>query len=92
MKPQRGDILVSNRSATLDHDVSFVPEPPHLTRENRTRAVGVASRLARDRQVDLWITENLRNFLLLECHRRAAQGMAPVDRAGADQSPAPVGR
>lgn len=76
MVPKTGDVLISNRRASVDHDLSIVPAPPHLTCPSRDAAVAAARDLAASRQVDVWITEDQSHFLHLESYRdrRAAAG------------------
>jgi hypothetical protein len=69
--PRPGDILISNPSATVEHDISIVPEPPHVTCPNQTQAVTRARELARERQVDVWLTEDYRHFMKIITNRPA---------------------
>jgi hypothetical protein len=82
MMPQPRDVLVSNRSASLEHDVSIVPEPPHLMCGNRQAALARGRELAETLRVDLWLTEDHTHFMLIASHREL-----PVEgsrRSGAD--------
>jgi hypothetical protein len=60
--PQDGDVLVARAGATGQYSVAVVPEHPHLQYERRSRAMEGAWRLARDRAVDAWLTEDLIHF------------------------------
>lgn len=71
MNPQTGDILVSNRTATTDHEVSVVPEKPQYVYPNHRTAVAEAHELARARAVDVWLTEDHTHFLKLGTYRGA---------------------
>jgi hypothetical protein len=70
MKPRAGDVLVSNRTATLEHDVSIVPAAPDLVCPNHDSAVGLAREMAKDRGVDAWLTEDHTHFLQIAAHRQ----------------------
>jgi hypothetical protein len=72
MLPQAGDILVSNRSATTDHDVSIVPNRAERVYPNHKAAVARAHELAQARQVDVWLTADHTHFLKLGSYRREA--------------------
>ena len=72
MLPQPGDILVSNRSATTDHDVSIVPRRAHWVYPNHSAAVAEAHELAKARQADVWLTEDHTHFLKLASYRPEA--------------------
>jgi hypothetical protein len=69
MTPQRGDVLVSNRTATLEHDLSIVPEKPDLILPNHDSAVALAREMARDRSVDAWLTEDQTHFMKIATYR-----------------------
>lgn len=70
MKPQPDDVLVSNRAATLDHDLSIVPHAPHVECPSRTAALARGRELAEARQVDLWVTDDHTHFVLVAAYRR----------------------
>jgi hypothetical protein len=72
MLPQVGDILVSNRSATTDHDVSIVSDRAAHVYPNHATAVARAHELAEARQVDVWLTEDHTHFLKLGSYKREA--------------------
>jgi hypothetical protein len=67
--PADGDILVSNPTATLEHEIAIVPAPPHMVCATHDEAVTWAKRLARERQVDAWLTEDLTHFLRIGSYR-----------------------
>ena len=67
--PRDGDILVSHPTASLVRQIAIVPAPPHVTCGTYNQALEWARRLARERGVDAWLTEDLRNFLPLASFR-----------------------
>lgn len=69
MVPRGGDVLVSNPTATVEHTVSIVPAPPDLICPNHDAAIGKAHELARDRHVDVWLTEDHTHFLKIASYR-----------------------
>ena len=69
MVPQNGDVLVSNRTATVEHEISIVPDRPDLVCRNHNTAVAKAHELGRARQVDVWLTEDHTHFLKLASYR-----------------------
>ena len=68
--PQDGDILVSNPTATVEHDIAIVPHPPHITCPNHDRGVAEARQLAEELKVDAWLTEDNCHFLRIAAYRR----------------------
>lgn len=73
MVPQNGDVLVSNRSATVEHDVSVVPNPAEMVCPTHDSAVAKAHELAKARGVDVWLTEDHTHFLKLCSYREVGQ-------------------
>jgi hypothetical protein len=69
-RPQVGDVLVSKSPATVDHRISFVPHPPHITRPNHDRAVKEGLELAAHHKLDAWLTEDNCHFLCVGTFRR----------------------
>ena len=69
MHPQSGDVLVSTRSARVEHDISIVPKPSHLTCATYDSAVARARELAGELAVDAWLTEDFTHFLLIASFR-----------------------
>jgi hypothetical protein len=67
--PQTGDVLVSNVTATLEHDISIVPNDPHLSCATHNIAVAAARELAEKLGVDAWLTEDHTHFLRLATYR-----------------------
>jgi hypothetical protein len=76
MTPRKGDVLVSNRKATLVHDLSIVPERPDLSCPNHDSAVGLAREMAKDRGVDAWLTEDQTHFMKIATFRREERMVA----------------
>ena len=69
MIPQHGDVLVSNPTATIEHDVSIVPSPPDTVCPNHDAAVTKAHEVAKSRQVDVWLTEDHIHFMKIASYR-----------------------
>lgn len=69
MHPRDGDVLVSNPTATLEHQISIVPAQPHIVCATHNVAVAKARELARTQHVDAWLTDNHTHYLLLASWR-----------------------
>ena len=67
--PQDGDVLVSNPTATVEHEIGIVPSPPHLTCANHDQAVAEGRQLAKHLKVDAWLTEDNTHFLRIATYR-----------------------
>ena len=67
--PQDGDVLISNPTATIEHDICIVPQPPHLTCANHDQAVAEGRQLAKELKVDAWLTEDNRHFMRIATYR-----------------------
>jgi hypothetical protein len=67
--PQDGDVLVSNPTATVEHDICIVPHPPHLTCESLDRALAAGRELAEELKVDAWLSEDHRHVLRIGTYR-----------------------
>lgn len=67
--PQDGDILVSNPTATVEHEIGIVPRRPHITCANYDQGVAEARQLAKELAVDAWLTEDNRHFLRIGQYR-----------------------
>jgi hypothetical protein len=70
--PHNGDVLVSRPTARVEHEISIVPRPPHLTCATHDQAIAQGSELAERLQVDVWLTEDHRHFLRVAAFRRDA--------------------
>ncbi len=68
--PQDGDVLVSNTSATLEHVICVLPQPPHLTCANHNEAVTQGRELAQRLAVDAWLTEDHYHFIPIGSFRK----------------------
>ena len=68
-RPQDGDVLVSNPTATVEHEICVVPHPPHITCANHDRAVAEGRQLAEQLKVDAWLTEDNYHFLRIATFR-----------------------
>jgi hypothetical protein len=86
--PQDGDVLVSNPTATVEHEIYIVPGALHVTCANHDRAVTEGRRLAETLKVDAWLTEDHSHFMRIAAYRQSAQGSpgsgitGDVNRAG----------
>jgi hypothetical protein len=69
-RPRDGDVLVSNPTATVEHEIGIVPRPPHVTCRNHDRAVAEGRRMAEELEVDAWLTEDHCHFLRIASYRR----------------------
>jgi 1,4-alpha-glucan branching enzyme len=69
-KPQDGDVLVSNPTATVEHEICISPRPPHITCANHDQAVATGRQLAERLKVDAWLTEDYRHFLRIGTYRQ----------------------
>jgi hypothetical protein len=67
--PRDGDVLVSHPTATREHEIAIVPAPAHMACATHDEAVAWAKRIARERDVDAWLTEDLCHFLRIATHR-----------------------
>jgi len=68
-KPQDGDVLVSNPTATVEHEICIVPRSPHITCANHDQAVAEGRQLAERLKVDAWLSEDNRHFLRIGTYR-----------------------
>jgi hypothetical protein len=76
MVPEHGDILVSNPTATVEHVISIVPEPAEIVCPSHDVALARAREIAKDRQVDVWLTEDHTHFMKIASYRLADRPMA----------------
>ena len=82
MFPLDGDVLVSHPSATVAHEVSIVPAAPDVVYINYKFAIARAHELARDRQVDAWVTADHTHFMKIAAFRRNVLSPRPPVSAG----------
>jgi hypothetical protein len=68
-RPRDGDVLVSNPTATVEHEICIVPRPPHMTCPNHDQAVAEGRKLAARLKVDAWLTEDHRHFMRIGTYR-----------------------
>jgi len=66
--PETGDVVISNPSATVDYDISVVPQQSCLS-ARRDVAVAKGQELAEQLGVDLWLTQDHTHFLRLASYR-----------------------
>lgn len=69
--PLQGDVLVSNPTATIEHEIGIVPEKPHIFCPTHDTAVAKARELAETLQVDAWLTEDHTHFMRIASCRSA---------------------
>jgi hypothetical protein len=69
MVPRSGDVVVSNRCATIEYDVTVVDSAVEESHPNHSQAMMRGHQLASERQVDLWLTEDQIHFLALASYR-----------------------
>jgi hypothetical protein len=81
MAPRRGDIVVSNRAATIEHEISVVPDPPQLAYGSQHAAVAKARDLAERLRVDAWLTEDRTHFMRIASYRLSPD-TSPEQSAG----------
>jgi hypothetical protein len=72
MRPQNGDVLVSKDTARVEHEVSIVPEARASMCPNHDEAIKEANKLAKERGVDAWLTEDHIHFVKVASHRTNA--------------------
>jgi hypothetical protein len=72
VSPQIGDVVVSKRSAEIEHAIGIVPQPPDVVCPTHDRAVARAQSLAESLCVDAWLTIDHIHFLRLASHRTAS--------------------
>jgi hypothetical protein len=73
MDLRNGDVLVSRAAARIEHEVSIVPTPTGLVCANHDTAVKRAHELARERQVDAWLTEDFIHVVKIASYRTHAR-------------------
>jgi len=66
--PETGDVVVSNPSATVDYEVSIVPNRSRMSARHDV-AVAKGQELAERLGVDLWLTQDHTHFLRLASYR-----------------------
>jgi len=72
MELRNGDVLVSRATARIEHDVSIVPTLKPLMCPNYDAAVRRARELAKERQVDAWLTEDFIHVVKIASYRTDA--------------------
>jgi hypothetical protein len=78
--PQDGDVLVSNPSATVEHDICIVPRPPHVTCANHDEAIAAGRQLAEDLHVDAWLTEDYTHYMRIGNYREQREPLTKSDQ------------
>jgi general stress protein YciG len=75
--PRPGDVLVSN-PATIEHEISIMPGPPHLRYPTHDLAVAKGREIAEQLGVDAWVTEDRSHFLLIASCRSGHGGRSDL--------------
>jgi hypothetical protein len=70
MAPKPGDVLVWRPTASVEHMVGVVPNPPLMTCANPAEARFKACALAEQLRVDVWHSEDHIHFLQVGSYRR----------------------
>jgi hypothetical protein len=73
MRPREGDVLVSRMPARVEHELSVVPQRPEWVCPNHNAAIERAQELARERRVDVWLTEDNIHVLKIASYRDDGQ-------------------
>jgi hypothetical protein len=66
---QSGDVLVSHATAVREHDISIVPNAPHVTSTTHDEAVTDGRSEAHARGVDAWLTEDQTHVVKIASNR-----------------------
>jgi hypothetical protein len=75
--PRHGDVLISRLSARVEYQVAIVPAYTGLLCPNEASAVAAGVQLARQHQVDAWLTQDCRHFLKIVSRRLDLRGEVP---------------
>lgn len=67
--PEKGDVVVSNTRATPSYDIYVSPNAEPEATLNHDGALELGHQLARQRKVDLWLTEDQRHFIPVASYR-----------------------
>ena len=73
-RPTFGDVLVSKLNARVEYQVEFLPGQPGPVCRSEVSAIAEGARLARERQVDAWQTQDHTHYLKIACHRLERRG------------------
>ena len=66
---QSGDVLVSHSTAVQEHEISIVPNAPHVNSPTHDVAVRDARSEADAMGVDAWLTEDQTHVVKISSHR-----------------------
>jgi hypothetical protein len=69
MRPLAGDVLVSRLAERVEHEVSIVPGQAEFVCPTHDKAIAQAQELARQRHVDVWLTEDHIHVLKIASYR-----------------------
>jgi hypothetical protein len=70
-------VLVSKLNARVEHQVTFLSGEPGPLCANEALAFAEADRLARECQVDAWLTRDHTHYLRIACHRIEPRVVSP---------------
>ena len=68
-RPRDGDVVISKLSARVEHQVSIAPTQLAFVCRTEASAIADGVQLARERQVDAWLTRDHRHYVKIESHR-----------------------
>jgi hypothetical protein len=69
MKLRTGDVLVSQISARIEHEVSIVPGPAEVVCPSHNAANRTAREIAQQRHVDAWLTSDHVHLVRIGAYR-----------------------
>jgi hypothetical protein len=90
-RPTFGDVLVAKLNARVEHQIAFLPGPPGRVCPSEATAIAEGARLARERQVDAWLTQDHRHYLKCACHRPDCRAVTGDHRLSAWREDEPAG-
>ena len=64
-----GDVLVSHPTAVREHEISIVPDAPHMSSPTHDDAVSQGRSQAEAMGVDAWLTEDQTHVLKIAANR-----------------------
>jgi hypothetical protein len=64
-----GDVLVSHPTAVREHEISIIPNPPHVISPTHDAAISAGRSEADAMGVDAWLTEDQTHVVKLASHR-----------------------
>jgi hypothetical protein len=67
--PEPGDLLVARPTASLEYELTRLPDSESVMRGRCARTITVGLQMAQSLCVDLWLTEDYIHFLRLAANR-----------------------